>query len=102
VVVRGPLLIDGARHLVEVEGRDVPLTATEFNMLSGMAERPGQVFSRSQLLSMAQGEYFEGYERTVDTHIKNTRKKLGEKADDWEFIETVHGVGYRFNARKKT
>ncbi len=100
-VQRGPLLIDRGRHAVEASGEEVPLTATEFSMLAGMAERPGQVFSRSQLLAMSQGDYFEGYERTVDTHVKNIRKKLKEKAGDWDFIETVHGVGYRFNAREK-
>lgn len=100
-LVRGPMLIDGARRLVEVEGREVPFTATEFNLLSGIALRPRQVFSRRQLLSMVQGEYCEGYERTVDTHVKNIRRKLKEVADDWEFIETVHGVGYRFGERRK-
>ena len=101
-MVRGPLVIDRARHAVEAGEDAVTLTATEFSMLAVMAERPGQVFSRSQLLSLSQGDYFEGYERTVDTHVKNLRKKLKERAGDWDFIETVHGVGYRFNATQKS
>ena len=100
-MVRGPLIIDPSRYLVEVDGEEVSLTATEFALLAGMAERPGQVFARGQLLALCQGEYYEGYERTVDTHVKNIRKKLKGKADDWEFIDTVHGVGYRFVARQK-
>lgn len=101
VMTRGPMLVDPAMHMVTVDGNELPLTSTEFAILISIARRPGQVFSRSQLLSLAQGEYYEGYERTVDTHIKNIRKKLNEKADEWEFIETVHGVGYRFKAKKK-
>ena len=100
-MVRGPLLIDRGRRAVQVEEEEVSLTATEFDMLAGLAERPGQVFNRQQLLSLSQGDYFEGYERTVDTHVKNIRRKLREKAGDWDFVETVHGVGYRFNAKKK-
>lgn len=102
VMTRGPLLIDPARYAVALAGNDVPLTATEFAILSSLARKPGQVFNRRQLLSLASGGYYEGYERTVDTHIKNVRKKLKERSDVWEFIETVHGIGYRFAAKKKT
>ncbi|MBU1671254.1 MAG: response regulator transcription factor [Actinobacteria bacterium] len=100
-LVRGPLVIDLARHMVTAGAEEVTLTATEFALLHGMAQRPGQVFSRSQMLSMSQGDYYEGYERTIDTHVKNIRKKLKGRLDDWEFIDTVHGVGYRFVARQK-
>jgi len=100
-MVRGPLLIDRGRRAVQVEEEEVFLTATEFDLLAGLAERTGQVFNRRQLLSLSQDDYFEGYERTVDTHVKNIRRKLREKAGDWDFVETVHGVGYRFNAKKK-
>jgi DNA-binding response OmpR family regulator len=96
----GPLSINLSRRTVEVEGVEVKLTPIEFAILAAMAEKPGWTFSREQLLSRAQGEYYESYEKTVNTHVKNIRKKLKERADGWEFIETIHGVGYRFNARE--
>ena len=77
------------------------MTATEFGMLAALASSPGRVFSRGQLIQSVQGDFFEGYERTVDTHIKNIRKKVGLHAADWSFIETVYGVGYRFQAKKQ-
>ncbi len=100
-IVEGPLIICREKHRVEVGGVEVSLTATEFDMLVSLASHPGQVFSRGQVIKLIQGEFFEGYERMVDSHVKNIRKKLGEKADDWNFIETVYGVGYRFQAKKK-
>ncbi len=96
----GPLSIDLSRRVVEVNGAEVKLTPFEFSILAVMAEKTGWTFTREQLLSRAHGEYYESYEKTVNTHVKNIRKKLKEKADGWEFIETVHGIGYRFNARE--
>lgn len=95
-IVRGSLTIWPAMHRVELADSKVELTATEFKLLEVMARNPGQVFSRQRLMELGQGDMFEAYERTVDAHIKNIRKKLRGKEDGWDFIETVHGVGYRF------
>jgi DNA-binding response OmpR family regulator len=92
----GPLTIWPDRHLAELDGETLQFTASEFRILEAMARRPGQVFTRLRLLEIAQGQSFEAYERTIDAHIKNIRKKLRDKEDDRGFIETVHGVGYRF------
>ena len=100
-IAEGPLVIHRDRHLVSVNGEEVQLTPTEFSMLASLASSPGRVFSRGQLIRSVQGDFFEGYERTVDTHIKNIRKKIGRNATDWSFIETVYGVGYRFQAKKE-
>ena len=87
------LSIDPGRHLVEVDGHETALTVTEFNLLKQLAENAGRVLSRDQLLDRVWGYTFEGYARTVDTHIRRLRKKLGVQK---ERIETVRGVGYRF------
>jgi DNA-binding response OmpR family regulator len=100
-ISEGPLTIYPDRHRLEVSGEEVTLTATEFAMLQAMAASPGRVYTRGQLIGLVQGDFFEGYERTVDSHIKNLRKKLGDKAREWSFIETVYGVGYRFMAQEK-
>jgi DNA-binding response OmpR family regulator len=98
---RGPLVIDISGHLVEIDGQVVTLTPTEFSLLLALASHPERVFSRPELIESAQGEFFDGYDRTVDAHIGNMRKKLASSGGDWSFIETVYGVGYRFNAEKK-
>jgi DNA-binding response OmpR family regulator len=67
-----------------------------------LASNPETVFSRSELINAAQGEFFEGYERTVDAHVGNIRRKLNESAGGWNVIETVYGVGYRFQVEEKT
>lgn len=100
-IIEGPLVVNRKKHLVEVDGAEISLTATEFGILEALASHPGQVYSRGQLINSAQGAYHESYDRTVDAHIKNIRKKLGEKAVGWSFIETVYGVGYRFQTKKK-
>jgi DNA-binding response OmpR family regulator len=97
-VVEGSLVIDSKEHSVEVEGVPVSLTPTEFDMLLALAAHPGRVFTRRQLIESAQGDFFEGYERTVDAHIGNIRKKINENAAEKNLIETVYGVGYRYKA----
>ena len=87
------LVIDQERHQVEVEGREVALTATEFKLLSHLASRAGRVQTRDMLLDQVWGYPYEGYARTIDTHVRRLRKKLGPKKD---LIETIRGVGYRF------
>ncbi len=87
------LAIDLEAHRVEVEGEEVQLTATEFKLLAELVKRQGRVQTRDQLLNTVWGYEFEGYARTVDTHVRRLRQKLGPYA---KFVETVRGVGYRF------
>ncbi len=100
-ITRGPLIIWPSMHRVELADTRIELTATEFRVLEALARNPGQVFTRQRLMELAQGDMFEAYERTVDAHIKNIRKKLRGKKDGWDFIETVHGVGYRFRTEQR-
>lgn len=89
------LTIDLEAHLVERNGARIELTPTEFNLLAAMADQPGRVFNRLQLLEAVQGTAYEGYERTIDAHIKNLRAKLEVDPKEPRYIETVFGVGYR-------
>ena len=77
-------------------GEPVELTPTEFAVLAALAQEPGRAFTRLQLLETAQGETFEGYERTVDAHIKNLRAKLERNPKQPEYVLTVFGIGYKF------
>ncbi len=90
------LEIDLNAHSVRRKGVLVELTPTEFDLLVALAEQPGRVFSRLQLLEATQGSAYEGYERSVDAHIKNLRAKLEPDPRHPVYIETVFGVGYRF------
>jgi two-component system alkaline phosphatase synthesis response regulator PhoP len=91
------LEIDLDGHMVRRAGQVFDLTPTEYNLLVTLAGQPGRVFSRLQLLEAIQGTAYEGYERTVDAHIKNLRAKLEVDPHQPRFIETVFGVGYRFH-----
>ena len=91
----GPLTIDRAAHRVTVSGDALALTATEFSLLVTLAERRGRVQSREELLNTVWGYDYAGYGRTVDTHIRRLREKLGGAC---EMVETVRGVGYRFKS----
>jgi DNA-binding response OmpR family regulator len=88
--------IDVPRMRVEVDGRGVELTATEFEILATLARQPGRIFTRSQLLDAVHGVAFESYERAIDTHVKNIRRKLEPQPRQPRYVETVYGVGYRF------
>ena len=95
-VLRVPgLEIDPARHEVRRDGEAVDLTALEFELLAALAEAPGRVFTRSQLLEKVWGWDYYGDERVVDVHIRNLRKALGDDAGSPRFIVTVRGVGYK-------
>ena len=93
----GDLEIDFDAHLARRSGSPLDLTPTEFNLLAVLASQPGRVFTRLQLLEEAQGQAYEGYERTIDAHIKNLRAKLEPDPHQPRYIETVFGVGYRFH-----
>jgi len=96
----GDLVIDLDRHEVRKAGVKVQLTPTEFKILSILASSPGRVYSRLQLVDAALGESYQGYERSIDTHISNLRKKLGDDSAQPKYIDTVYGVGYRMLAAK--
>jgi two-component system alkaline phosphatase synthesis response regulator PhoP len=95
-IVAGEVKIDLERRQVTVAGRTVELTATEFDLLVVLARNPGRVFTRLELLDRVQGYAFEGYERTVDAHVKNLRQKLEQDPKQPRYLLTVYGVGYRF------
>jgi DNA-binding response OmpR family regulator len=92
----GDLAIDVPRMRVTRNGSEIDLTATEFQLLTKMAREPGRVFTRGQLLNAVHGVMVESYERAIDAHIKNIRRKLEPEGDIPHYIQTVHGVGYRF------
>lgn len=89
------LEINPETFIVTKSGQELELTPTEFNLLQAMAQQPGRVFSRLQLLEISQGVAYEGYERSIDAHIKNLRAKLGDDSKHPQYIETVFGIGYR-------
>jgi DNA-binding response OmpR family regulator len=95
----GDLTVDRSRREVVFEGREVELTRTEFDVLATMAAHPGRVYTRLQLLEATQDDAFEGYERTIDAHVKNVRKKLGDDPKDSRILHTVIGVGYKVQTR---
>jgi two-component system OmpR family response regulator len=96
VIRVGNLRIDLERRDVQVQGKMLELTASEFALLAFMAQHPGRVFTRLQLLDAIRGSTFESLERAVDSHVKNLRKKLERDPQEPEYIQTVYGVGYRF------
>ncbi|GAA0804744.1 response regulator transcription factor [Spirilliplanes yamanashiensis] len=89
----GRLLIDEARHEARLDGALLDLTPTEWGLLTALCSAPGRVFSRFELVNRIRGYEFAGYERTIDSHVKNLRHKLGPEAA--HIVETVLGVGYR-------
>ena len=90
------VVIDVVRHRVTVADRSVELTATEFVLLETLAREPGRVFTRGQPLDAVHGVSFESYERAMDAHVKNLRRKIEPTRGTPRYVETVHGVGYRF------
>ncbi|MDR2107904.1 MAG: response regulator transcription factor [Coriobacteriales bacterium] len=92
----GRLHIDIPGHKVSVSGTEVELTTSEFKLLVTLATSPGRVFSRMELVEKVLGYDFEGYERTIDSHMKNLRAKIGDDSRHPIWLYTVHGVGYRF------
>lgn len=95
VIRIGELMIDLDAHRVEVGGRAVSLTPTEFALLCALAEQPGHALTRQEMIENGLGYSYEGLERTVDSHVKNLRRKLDEAGEAAHLVETVFGVGYR-------
>ena len=95
----GGLQLDRSGRSTQVNGQPVDLTPSEFELLATLMAAPGRVFSRLELLDRLQGSAYEGYERTIDVHIRNLRTKVEPDASNPQYIETVYGAGYRFTAR---
>ena len=96
VIVRGHLILDPARHLCTWKGGPVELTVTEFLILKSLAHRPGHVKNRDQLMDAAYGEHIYVDDRTIDSHIKRVRRKFRDVDSEFEQIETLYGIGYRY------
>jgi DNA-binding response OmpR family regulator len=93
----GNLVIDCRRHEVQMRGEVVDLTPTEFRLLEVLAGEPGRAFTRLELLDQVFGYDFEGFDRTVDVHVKNLRKKIESDPKQPTYVKTVYGVGYKFD-----
>jgi len=92
----GPVTVDRPKMRVTVDGDEIDLTPTEFQIVAALAGQPGRVFTRAQLLEAVHGVAFETYERAIDAHVKNIRRKMESDPGRPRFVQTVHGVGYRF------
>jgi DNA-binding response OmpR family regulator len=99
-ITAGEVIIDPDRRRVKVRGAEVDLTATGFELLAALASVPGRAFSRLELLNRVQGDSHESYDRTIDTHIKNLRRKIEVDPGHPRLIETLYGIGYRFREQK--
>ncbi|MCA3455209.1 MAG: response regulator transcription factor [Rhodobacter sp.] len=97
IMDRGALRMDPLRHSVSWKGKDVALTVTEFLLLQALAQRPGLVKSRDQLMDVAYDDQVYVDDRTIDSHIKRLRKKMRSIDNDFSAIETLYGIGYRYN-----
>jgi len=97
VIERGDLRMDPLRHSVSWKGKDVSLTVTEFLLLQALAQRPGFVKSRDQLMDVAYDDQVYVDDRTIDSHIKRLRKKMRTADNEFSAIETLYGIGYRYN-----
>src|SRR4029077_19226814 len=98
----GDLTLDLPRMRAEIGGRPIDLTASEFQLLATLAGQPGRIFTRSQLLDALHGVAFESYERAIDTHVKNLRRKLEPDPREPRYLLTLYGVGYRFTDERVT
>ncbi len=95
VLRTGRLMLDISQYKVTVDSVEIKLTQNEFSLLKVMISTPNRVFSRQELLTATQGQSMDIYERTIDTHIKNLRKKLNQVAPQSNFIESIYGIGYK-------
>jgi two-component system response regulator BaeR len=95
----GPIALDEAGYVAKVNGKALDLTPSEFKLLQVLISQPGRVFSRDELLARVQGYDCDGYDRTIDSHIKNLRKKIAIHLPDQEIITTIYGLGYKMSYR---
>ncbi len=96
----GDLVIDGARREVRKNGESIALTPTEFSLLLALAKHPTRVFTRDELLQQVFDDGYDGFDRVIDTHVKNLRQKIDTPEKDIRYIKTMHGVGYAFSGGK--
>jgi DNA-binding response OmpR family regulator len=96
ILRQSDIMLDRGGRLVKVTGQPVDLTPSEFELLATLMAAPGRAFTRLELLDRLQGTAFEGYERTIDVHVRNLRAKIEPDAANPKYVETVYGVGYRF------
>lgn len=96
----GAIELDWSGRITTVNGQTVELTPSEFALLGALMASPGRVFSRLELLDRLQGTAYEGYERTIDVHVRNLRAKIEPDASNPQYIETVYGAGYRFRSKE--
>lgn len=96
VISRGELVLDETKHTCTWKGEQVQLTVTEFLLVKALAQRPGMVKNRDQLIDAAYGENIYVDDRTIDSHVKRVRKKFRQVDDDFNMIETLYGIGYRY------
>jgi DNA-binding response OmpR family regulator len=96
VLRRGDLVIDNTRLQVSRDGTPIDLTPTEFQLVAALARKPGRIFTRAQLLDAVRGDDAEAFDRAIDTHIKNIRRKIEPDARQPRYILTVYGMGYKF------
>lgn len=92
--------LDRSTRAVRVNGKGVELTPSEFDLLAAFLNEPGRVFSRMDLLEQLQGDAYDGYERTIDVHIRNLRAKIEPDSRNPQYVQTVYGVGYRFSGER--
>lgn len=92
----GDLIVDFEKHIVKKKGIEVSLTPNEFNILITLVKFPGKVFTRNELIVLALGDEFDGYDRVIDSHIKNLRQKIEDNPRESVYVKTIHGVGYKF------
>ncbi|WAA12978.1 response regulator transcription factor [Fervidibacillus halotolerans] len=97
---RGNIMINLSTYEVKKDGKLLSLTPTEFKLLTALAEKPGRVFSRLQLMMKVMGEAYANYERSIDTHVSNLRKKIEKNPAEPEYIQTVYGIGYKFGEKR--
>jgi DNA-binding response OmpR family regulator len=95
----GNICLDRVAHATTLSGQPIDLTPSEFELLATLMAAPGRVFSRLELLDRLQGTAYEGYERTIDVHIRNLRTKIEPDPSNPQYIETVYGTGYRFSVQ---
>ena len=97
ILRRGEIELNRTEHILTVTGKPVDLTPSEFDLLATLMSAPGRVYSRLELLDRLQGAAYEGYERTIDVHIRNLRTKIEANPSHPRYVETVYGAGYRFS-----
>ena len=95
----GPISVDKKKRRVTIHDKEIKLTPNEFTLLCVMMAHPDRVFTRNELIDCVQGYDFDGYDRTIDTHVKNLRKKMASHLPDREVIGSVYGVGYKLNGK---